>query len=418
MEKNLKINGSSGSGDCLGCGRRLPDPFLDLGRTPLANSFIVPGKIPSPEKAYRLAVAFCAPCSLVQLCERVPPHELFSDYIYFSSFSESFLLHAKEMAKTMVQRFHLDSTKRVLEIASNDGYLLKFFKHQGVQVLGVEPARNIAEEAIKNGIPTLAAFFGPQLVQKLLEDYGKADLIIGNNVLAHVPSINNFLGAIRNCLDPNGTAIFEFPHLMNLLDEKQFDTIYHEHVFYYSLSAVKILAERNGLELSDVEKETVHGGSLRVFLQHSGKASVANGVPDMLEIEKAEGLTHADRYQSFSKAVDGVKCDLIDLLKGLKSSGKRLAAYGAPAKGNTLLNTCGIGTALIDFTVDRSPYKQGRLLPGSHIPVEHPDQILDQMPDYVLILPWNLAEEIMEQQKEFHKKGGKFIIPIPELRIV
>ncbi len=403
---------------CLGCGNRLPAPFLDLGMTPLANALILPDQVNVPEETFPLAVAYCPACYLVQLMEQVPPEKMFSQYLYFSSYSDTFLSHARAMAQTLIDSFHLGPERRVLEIASNDGYLLQYFQEQGIPVLGIEPAKNIAEAARNQGIPTLTCFFGPDAVSDILNDFGQADVIIGNNVLAHVPAINDFLKAVKAVLAPDGIAVFEFPYLKHLLDKTEFDTIYHEHVFYYSLSAIEKLADRAGLELFDVTHQTVHGGSLRVFLQNRGAHLVTKGVAVVLGEEKVNGLAGEQCYQSFSNKVIALREKIRTSLCELKKSGNQIAAYGAPAKGNTLLNYCGIGSAIIDFTVDRSPYKQGRFLPGSHIPVLSPEALMQRRPDYTVILPWNIADEIIAQQQDYLRGGGQFIIPIPEIRVV
>jgi len=402
---------------CLGCGLGLPEPFLDLGKTPLANAFIRPEEVRNQEATFQLAITCCPACHLVQLTDLVPPEKLFREYLYFSSYSDSYLAHAKEMVESLIERFHLSPGSRVIEIASNDGYLLQYFKQRGIRILGVEPAQNIAAEAQRRGIPTLSRFFETDIVDDITKDFGQADLIIGNNVLAHVPRINDFLIAVRACLQPSGIAVFEFPYLKELLEKIEFDTIYHEHVFYFSLSAIKTLVERAGLHLFDVIRQFVHGGSLRVFLQKTSTQSSKSNLVAIFAEEQAGGLTSLDRYVSFGKEVVSLKSDLRSLLGRLKASGKRLAAYGAPAKGNTLLNYCGIGTNLLDFTVDRSSHKQGLLTPGSRLPIKRPDDLLKEMPDYTLILPWNIAEEIVNQQKEYLHKGGKFIIPVPRPRI-
>ncbi len=410
----MRIKGKA----CLGCGHELPESFLDLGKTPLANAFIRPEQARLPDATFPLAVAYCHACHLVQLKDLVPPEKMFSEYLYFSSYSDSFLAHAREMADLLTKVFHLNANSRILEIASNDGYLLQYFHQNGIPVLGVEPAKNIAVEAERRGIPTLNRFFSLEVVQEIVGGFGRVDLIIGNNVLAHVPTINDFLRGVKACLKPTGAAVFEFPYVMELLDRTEFDTIYHEHVFYFSLSAIKNLAERAGLQLFDVTLQPVHGGSLRVFLQHKGTRPIATAVGAMLVEEKTAGLTGQGRYASFSRDVAALKQELLDALYSLKESGKRLAAYGAPAKGNTLLNYCGIGTDLLEFTVDRSPHKQGLLMPGSHIPIRHPEVLLKEMPDYTVILPWNIADEVIAQQRDYLREGGKFIIPVPKPRIV
>ena len=322
------------------------------------------------------------------------------------------------MADLLIDRFHLTERNTVLEIASNDGYLLQYFKQRGMKVLGIEPARNVATEAERRGIPTLNWFFGSQVVNKIIERFGQADLMIGNNVLAHVPTINDFLRAVMASLKPGGTAVFEVPYLKELLEKTEFDTIYHEHVFYFSLAAIKNLVERAGLELYDVSCQPVHGGSLRVFLCHKEQHDVRVNVFEKLSDEEAYGLLSADRYARFSREVATLKKVLVNLLRNLKAGGMRLAAYGAPAKGNTLLNYCGIGKDLLDFTVDRSPYKQGLLTPGSRLPIRHPEELVKQKPNYTVILPWNIAEEIVNQQSEYLLRGGRFIIPVPKPTIV
>ncbi|MGA2410004.1 MAG: class I SAM-dependent methyltransferase, partial [Candidatus Binataceae bacterium] len=399
---------------CLGCGAGLPPAFLDLGRMPLANSYLKPERVNDPEPAFRLALAYCPHCHLVQLTERVPPAQLFSEYTYFSSYSDSFAQHAREMAETLIGRFSLGPQSRILEIASNDGYLLRHFRERGFEVLGVEPARNIAAVAIERGIPTLECFFNSAAVPAILDRLGPADMIIGNNVLAHVPSINDFMSAAAAVMKPEGLAVFEFPYLGELLDRGEFDTIYHEHVFYYSLSAIAKLAAHAGMELFDAEFHEVHGGSLRIFLQRRGVRAPNASVARMLANEKARGLLSASHYESFGLTVDRIKVALLNLLRELKASGKRVAAYGAPAKGNTLANYCGIDGSLIEFTVDRSPHKQGLLLPGSHLPILAPEELLRRQPDYALILPWNIADEIVQQQHEYLKAGGQFIVPVPQ----
>jgi SAM-dependent methyltransferase len=405
-------------GRCLGCGTPLPEAFLNLGKTPLANAYVRPQRLHLPEKVFPLAVAYCVICHLVQLTDLVPPEEMFSEYLYFSSYSDSYLAHARDMANSLIERFQLRPKCCVMEVASNDGYLLQYFLMRGIPVLGVEPAKNIAKVAEQRGVPTLNCFFGPETVAGIVRDFGLMDLIIGNNVLAHVPTINNFLGAVRSCLKPRGAAIFEFPYVKELLDRNEFDTIYHEHVFYFSLTAIKNLAERAGLEVLDVSCQTVHGGSLRVFLQHKGTHSVTSNVQAILDEEEAVGMLRSERYASFSKNVVALTEELRTVLHSLKVLGKRLAGYGAPAKGNTLLNYCGIGSDLLDFTVDRSPYKQGLYLPGTHIPIEPPEQLRIKRPDYVLILPWNLKDEIMQQIAFIREWGGRFVVPIPSVKLL
>ena len=406
------------TGKCLGCGVQLPGAFLDLGEMPLANSYIEEEDVGKQETVYRLAVAYCPLCHLVQITHRVPPQDMFSDYLYFSSFSGAFLKHAEAMAASLAARFSLGSNSLVMEVGSNDGYLLKFFQEKGVPVLGIEPAENVAQVANEKGITTMDVFFGTESVNEILKGKGQADIIIGNNVLAHVPLINEFLLCVNKCLKPGGSAVFEFPYLKDLLEHTEFDTIYHEHVFYYSLSAIKILAERAGLSLYDVSRQDIHGGSIRVFLQKQNRHDVADSVNQMLVDEANYGITSSSLHNAFADRVERLKIALVQLLKELKKSGKTIAAYGAAAKGATLLNYAGIDTTLIDFVVDRSTYKQGKRMPGVHLPIYPPSRLLEIMPDYTLLLAWNFADEIQQQQSEYRQQGGRFIIPVPEPRVV
>jgi SAM-dependent methyltransferase len=402
---------------CLSCGALLGDPFLDLGQQPLANALRRPDD-PAPEARFPLAVAYCRSCHLVQLTATVSPGALFEEYVYFTSYSDHALDHARATAADLVDRFALGAGRRVLEIASNDGYLLQYFQARGIPVLGVEPARNIAAAAEARGIPTLTRFFGPLVVDEIVRSFGHPDLVVGNNVLAHVPAINEFLTAVAACLAPRGAAVFEFPYLGALLERTAFDTIYHEHVFYYSLAAVAGLAARTGLEVFDVERQAVHGGSLRVFLQHPGGRPVTPAVARLHAEEAAAGLTGATRYAGFGRAVARLRDDLVGRLRRLRRDGRRLAAYGAPAKGTVLLNACGIGTDLLEFTVDRSPHKQGRLVPGVRLPIRPVEDLLREMPDVTVLLPWNLAAEIVEQQAAYLRKGGAFLVPVPGPRMI
>ena len=403
---------------CLGCAAALADPFLDLGAQPLANAFVRPEDAARPEPRFPLAVAYCARCHLVQLTATAPPEALFEEYLYFTSYSDHFLVHARAMAAALVERFALGPGRRVLEVASNDGYLLQFLLERGVPVLGVEPARNVAAVATARGIPTLNRFFGPQAVDEIVGGFGRADVIVGNNVLAHVPAINGFFDAVHACLAPGGAAVFEFPYLGDLLGRTAFDTIYHEHVFYYSLTAVAGLAARARLEVFDVEYQPVHGESLRVFVQHAAARPVAPAVERLRRQEIAAGLTSAARYAGFSRDVARLCEGLVGRLRQLRGEGRRLAAYGAPAKGTVLLNACGIGTDVLEFTVDRSPHKQGRLVPGVRVPIRPVEDLLREMPDFTLLLPWNLVDEIVAQQGEYLRKGGAFIVGIPTPRVI
>jgi SAM-dependent methyltransferase len=403
---------------CLGCAAASPETFLDLGAQPLANSFLRPEDAGRPEPRFPLAVAYCTRCHLVQLTTLAPPEAMFEEYLYFTSYSDHFMVHAEAMAARLTARFQLGATSRVLEIASNDGYLLRFFRERGIPVLGVEPARNVAAVAQSRGIPTLNRFFGSDVVDEIVGGFGRADVVIGNNVLAHVPTINDFLSAVTACLAPGGAAIFEFPYLGEMLERTAFDTVYHEHVFYYSLTAVAGLAARAGLEAFDVAPQPVHGGSLRLFLQHRGARPVEPAIPRLLAVESVAGLTGQARYAGFQAEVARFRSELVARLRDLRGQGRRLAAYGAPAKGTVLLNACGIGPDLLEFTVDRSPHKQGRLVPGVRIPIRPPEDLLREMPDVTVVLPWNLADEIVSQQTEYLRKGGAFLVPGPGSRLV
>jgi len=403
---------------CLGCAAPLDAPFLDLGSQPLANALVRPENAARPDPCFPLAVAYCARCHLVQLTETAPPEALFGEYLYFTSFSDQGLAHARAMADTLIERFALSPARGVLEIASNDGYLLQFFQARGVPVLGVEPARNVAAAAAARGIPTLVRFFGPDVVDELVGGFGRAHVIVGNNVLAHVPAINGFFAAVAACLAADGAAVFEFPYVGDTLTRTAFDTIYHEHVFYYSLAAVAGLAARARLEVFDVDVQPVHGESLRVFVQHQGARPITPAVERLRRAEAVAGLTGAARYASFSRDVARLCGDLTGTLRRLRAQGRRVAAYGAPAKATVLLNACGIRTDLLEFTVDRSPHKQGLLIPGVRVPIRPVEDLVREMPDFALLLPWNLVDEIVEQQADYLRKGGAFILPVPSSRVV
>jgi SAM-dependent methyltransferase len=398
---------------CRGCSQPLPEPFLDLGFTPLANAYVSPDQADLPDPVFPLAVSYCSQCHLVQLADTVAPEDMFSEYLYFSSYSDSFIAHARDMAAELTARFDLGAGSRVLEVASNDGYLLQFLQRSGIPVLGIEPARNVAAEASRRGIPTWNEFFGPNIVGRVRSTFGALDLLVGNNVAAHVPTINEFLASVRACLKDDGIAVFEFPYLAELVSRTEFDTIYHEHVFYFSLAAFVQLANRAGLTLFDVSRQPVHGGSLRVFLDAGQRRQPTAAVDALLSMEDRSGLLGPARYRQFSTDAQSLMMELVDRLESLKAGGARLAAYGAPAKGNTLLNTCGIGTSLLDFTVDRSPHKQGLLLPGSRLPILHPQELARRRPDMTLILPWNIAAEVVAQQREYVEAGGRFMVPVP-----
>ena len=406
---------------CRHCGAPLTQSFCDLGPQPASNSFIKPEDAARPEPFYALNVFVCGTCLLVQLPEHKGADQIFNDdYVYFSSFSESWLAHARAYCAMAVERFALDRTSQVIEIASNDGYLLQYFAHLGVPVLGIEPAANVAAAAEAKGVPTMVRFFGRLMAQELAAKGRTADLLLGNNVLAHVPDINDFVAGMKIALKPAGTITMEFPHLARLIEGVQFDTIYQEHYSYLSLTAVNRIFDHQGLAIFDIEELPTHGGSLRIYARHGGRATPERTprVAEVLASERAAGLASIAGYGDFEPRVQEVKRALLAFLIEAKRKGKRIVAYGAAAKGNTLLNYCGIRTDFIDFVVDRNPAKQGRLLPGTRIPVRRPDAIAEARPDFVLILPWNIREEIVAALDVIRTWGGKFVVPIPEVEII
>ena len=405
---------------CRSCGSPLSHVFVDLGAQPLANSYLEPEDLRRAERFYPLCVYVCGECLLVQLPEEERPEEIFSDYAYFSSYSESWLRHAREYAEAMIARFGLGPTHQVVEVASNDGYLLRWFVERGIPVLGIEPAGNVAQAAEAAGIPTLVRFFGAETARKLADRGTRADLLVGNNVLAHVPNLNDFVAGLAILLAETGVLTMEFPHLLRLMEEDQFDTIYHEHYSYFSFTTVRRVFSAHGLTLFDVEELPTHGGSLRIYARHDRDDSkpVGERVRELLAREEAAGLTSLDAYRSFTERVERVKRGLLRFLIQAKEEGKTIAAYGAPAKGNTLLNYCGVRTDFLDYTVDRSPHKQGRFLPGTRIPIHAPDRLRETRPDYVLILPWNLKQEIVEQMADVRSWGGRFVVAIPEVEVL
>lgn len=404
---------------CRHCGAHLQETFADLGMSPLSNSFIPAERARAMEPTYPLHAWVCSECRLVQLEEFESPEHIFTDYLYFSSFSETWLRHAEAYAEAMVARFGLGPQSKVVEIASNDGYLLQWFLARGCQVLGVEPAANVAAVAAGKGIPSEVAFFGVATAERLKRHGHAADQMAANNVLAHVPDLKDFVGGFAVLLKAEGVATFEFPHLLRQMQENQFDTIYHEHFSYLSLHVVRRILAGQKLRVFDVEELPTHGGSLRVFACHAASGHAEQpAVTRVLAEEAAFGLEGADAYRAFASQVVDVKAGLLRFLLDARDAGKMVAAYGAPAKGNTLLNYCGVGPDLVAFTVDRSPYKQGTLLPGVRIPVWAPEAILEARPDYVLILPWNLKDEIVGQMAAVRGWGGRFVVPIPSLQVL
>ena len=405
---------------CRFCGASLDKTFVDLGMSPLANSYIKSDESNRMEPFYPLHVYVCGECLLVQLEEFTSPQSIFGDYAYFSSYSESWLDHAKRYVENVAERFALGAQHHVVEIASNDGYLLQYFLQRGVPVLGIEPAANVAAVAKKKGIPSVVKFLGVKTARELAKKKKRADLLIGNNVLAHVPNINDFVGGLKILLKPKGVITMEFPHLMRLMAENQFDTIYHEHFSYLSLLAVERVFAKHGLTLFDVEELPTHGGSLRIYARHTNDATkpIGSRIVELRQREAQAGFGKLQHYLSFASQVEKTKQKLLTFLIGAKESGKSVVGYGAPAKGNTLLNYCGIRTDFLDYTVDRSPYKQGHLLPGVRIPIFHPDKIKETKPDYVLILPWNIRDEVMQQMSFIREWGGQFVVPIPEVKVL
>ncbi|MDQ4406292.1 class I SAM-dependent methyltransferase [Rhizobium sp. AN63] len=393
--------------------------FVDLGMSPPCESFVAADAANDVEPFYPLHAFVCDECFLVQLQEYVAPENIFTEYAYFSSFSDSWVAHAKRYCDMVIERFALGESSFVVELASNDGYLLQHFLTSNIPMLGIEPAVNVAKVAIGKGIPTLTEFFNEALATDMAARGQKADLIIGNNVLAQVPDINDFVAGMKALLKPEGVITLEFPHIEKLIEENQFDTIYHEHFSYFSLLTIEKMARRHGLKVFDVEEIPTHGGSLRVFFSHEDSNFPREArVDSLLERELNAGLDRIETYTAFSEAVRQTKRNLLSFLIRLKEMRKSICAYGAPGKGNTLLNYCGIGTDFIDFAVDRNPYKHGRLTPGMHIPIRPVSEIQRIKPDYVLILPWNLKTEIVAQMNDIRNWGGKFIVPIPDISII
>ena len=403
---------------CRFCAAPLEHVFADLGMTPLANSYLTPQQANTMEPFYPLRAYVCERCRLVQLEQFESREGIFSDYAYFSSYSSSWLEHAKRYADAMVELLDLGAASQVVEIASNDGYLLQYFQAQGIPVLGIEPAANVAAVANAKGIATRVEFFGVASATALREQSG-ADLLLGNNVMAHVPDLNDFVAGMKLLLNPRGTITMEFPHLLRLIEERQWDTIYHEHFSYFSWLTVREVFAAHGLRLFDVEELPTHGGSLRIFGCHEDDPRAeSERARELGERERAAGFERIDTYEAFGREVAADKLDILAFLIGLRREGLRVAGYGAPAKGITMLNYCGIGPELVEFTCDLNPHKQGHLLPGSHLPICSPQALRDERPDIVLILPWNLREEIVEQLSFIREWGGRFAARAPDLRLL
>lgn len=415
----LAVKQHAAAGRCRFCGTGLRSTFVDLGMSPLCETYPSAEELNRGETYYPLHVYVCEECWLVQLDEYESAENIFSDYAYFSSYSDSWLKHADQYCQQMIAWLGLDSRSLAVEVASNDGYLLQYFVQRDVPVLGIEPAANVARVAVEKGVPTLVEFFGARLAKKLAAEGRSADLVLGNNVLAQVPDLNDFVDGLAILLKPHGVLTLEFPHLLRLIEHNEFDTIYHEHFSYFSLLTTIRTLEAHSLRVFDVEELQSHGGSLRVYAcRAEDKTRVATpGVCKVLTDEKNAGLTTLAGYQKFAQQVKRTKCELMEFLLTAVREGKSVAGYGAPGKSATLLHYCGIGKDLIEYTVDRSPYKQGRFLPGNHIPIYHPDRIRETKPDYVVILPWNLKDEIMAQLQFIREWGGRFVVPIPKLTI-
>jgi SAM-dependent methyltransferase len=413
------ISAQSNSSKCRFCDEPLRFTLVDLGMSPLCESYLSLEQLNHMEPFYPLHVYVCENCYLAQLEEYVSPENIFTEYAYFSSYATSWLQHVERYTQAMIDRFKLNQDSFVVEVASNDGYLLQYFVQSGIPVLGIEPAKNVAKVAIEKGVPTLTEFFGVKLAQQLRDEGKQADLIAGNNVLAQVPDINDFVGGMKILLKPGGVITIEFPHLMRLMQENQFDTIYHEHFSYFSFITAEKVFSGHGITLFDVEELPTHGGSLRIYGKHEDDdhLSLTDRARELHDRELKAGFTQMECYSAFGEQVKETKRKLLNFLIGAKREGKSIAGYGAPGKGNTLLNYCGIRADFLDYTVDRNPYKQGKFLPGTHIPIYAPEKIQETKPDYLFILPWNFKDEIMEQMASIREWGGRFVVPIPEVKV-
>jgi len=403
---------------CRNCGSSKLELVLSLGSMPLANALLTDAELGRPEPRFPLELAYCDGCCLVQITESVEPELLFREYAYFSSVSDAFVEHARQIAQRVTNERALGPSSLVVELASNDGYLLQHYARAGIPVLGIDPARNVAQVAIERGVPTIAEFFGPELADRLVAGGRRADVIHANNVLAHVPDLHGVVAGIARLLTPNGVAVIETPYVREMVERLEFDTIYHEHLFYYSLGSLREVLARDGLSIAHVERIPVHGGSLRVFAVPQGSVSPSETVRTTLAEEDALGVCTSAYYREFGARVSELRGELTAMLGDLRRSGHRIAAYGAAAKGAILLNAFGIGPETLDFVADRSPYKQGRYMPGVHLPIASPERLLDQMPDETLLLAWNFADEILAQQAEYRRRGGRFILPIPKPTVV
>lgn len=403
---------------CRGCASEGLEVILSLGEMPLANALLTAKQLTDPERRYPLDVAFCTTCALVQLTVSLPPEHLFSDYAYFSSYADTIVRNAGDLVGRVIRERRLGSASLAVEVASNDGYLLEHYVREGIPVLGIDPAANVVGIAETRGVPTLCAFFGAALAEELRASGRRADVLHANNVIAHVPELNGFVRGIARILTDDGVAVIETPYVRDLVERLEFDTVYHEHVFYYSLTALDRVLVRNGLRTVDVERIPIHGGSLRVFAMLDGARRPDGSVTKLLADEDRDGIGSLEYFRGFGERVRDLRAELRALLIELRSQEKRIAAYGAAAKGAALLNALGLPDGTLDFVADRSPHKQGRYIPGVHVPIVAPERLLEEMPDYVLLLAWNFADEIMAQQAEYGRRGGRFVVPLPTPTIV